>query len=440
VSFILLLAVVGGLAFRGTSPEDRQRCLGIALTLARRVKTEVTEPGQERELRESLRAQTRHVLVTPALVAINVMVFAGMLFSASAISNPETLVAWGASLGTRTTNGEWWRLVMSTFVHTGTLHLLVNVAILVQIGTLLERLVGRLAFAGAYFTAAVFAGLVHLSSSPLLVSAGASGAILGLYGLLVASAIRPRFPRRREDPPPEPDEHAASRVTIPLLGMKRLSAGAAAFIVYGTLGGFVHAAEWTGLVAGAIYALAMGRGAGRLQPATIRVGFATMAAAAIAVACAMPLRNIANVKPEIIRVLAMEERTVAAYRAASDAFARGRLSAESLARLAERTIVPELQATDARLKSLENVPAEQQALVADARNYLRLRSTSWRVRAEAIRKTNADPRGAPGPAAASARLQAEARFRSNLSVLAKAETAERVALTALQRIKDAPPL
>jgi hypothetical protein len=44
---------------------------------------------------------------------------------------------------------------------------------------------------------------------------------------------------------------------------------------------------------------------------------------------------------------ATEERTVATHRAASDAFA-GRITAEALAQLAERTIVPELQAADAR--------------------------------------------------------------------------------------------
>ena len=42
------------------------------------------------------------------------------------------------------------------------------------------------------------------------------------------------------------------------------------------------------------------------------------AAAAIAIAFALPLRNIANVKPEIVNVLATEERTVAVYREASD--------------------------------------------------------------------------------------------------------------------------
>jgi rhomboid protease GluP len=443
VAFLLLLAVVGVLTYRMTTPEDRKRYLGIALAFAQRLKTEVTEPGPEQELRDALRARMPYALVTLALVAVSVIVFVGMLAGARAIGDPDTLVAWGASTGIRTTNGEWWRLVTSTFVHPGVLHLLVNAAILFQVGTLLERLVGRLALAGAYLSSAAFAGLVHVSSYPLAVNAGSSAAIFGLYGFLVASAIWPLFQRRDEEPPPEAEEETEDvpvKATIPLLGMKRLGAGAAVFIVYSVLGGYVHAAELVGLVTGAIYALVLGPGGGAPQSKTIRIAVATIAAAAIAVACAMPLRNIANVKPEIVRVLATEERTAAAYQAASDAFKKGRLSAEALAQLAERTIVPELQAVDARLTGLANVPAEQQPLVADARDYLRLRSASWRARAEAIRKTNLDSRGAAKPAAAdaSSRLQAEARYRSHIAVTAKAETAERLALEAFQRIKSAP--
>jgi rhomboid protease GluP len=352
------------------------------------------------------------------------------------------LVAWGASFGPRTTNGEWWRLVTSTFVHTGTLHLLVNMAVLLQVGAVLERLVGRLAFTGVYLSAGTFVGLANLSSRPLAVTAGASGAIFGLYGLLLAAAIWQLLQRRREDRPLEEEDPAETSTTMPLMVTKRLGAGAAVFIVYSALSGFAHSAEWTGLLVGAMYGLILGRHVSREEPKSNRLAVAVAAAAVIAIACAIPLRNIANVTPEITRVLATEERTAASYRAASDAFTRGRMTADALARLAERTIVPELQATDARLTALTNVPPEQQPLVTDAREYLRLRLTSWRARADAIRKTNLDPRGAPraGAADANSRLQAEARFRSNLAALGKAEGAERAALVAFQRIKSAPPL
>ena len=52
-------------------------------------------------------------------MVLNVLVFVLMIFSPGAVSDPETLVSWGASVGPRTTNGEWWRVITSLFVHGG---------------------------------------------------------------------------------------------------------------------------------------------------------------------------------------------------------------------------------------------------------------------------------------------------------------------------------
>src|SRR5258706_12391556 len=121
------------------------------MTVVQRLKVAATEPGPEFEsFCDALRARTAHPFVTLVLVAVNVAVFGAMLFGAGAISDPNTLVAWGASLGTRTTNGEWWRLLTSTFVHLGLLHLLVNMAVLIQLGPCLERFVGRLPLPAGY--------------------------------------------------------------------------------------------------------------------------------------------------------------------------------------------------------------------------------------------------------------------------------------------------
>ncbi len=441
MNFIILLAVFGGLAYHVTSPEERKRCLAIAMGFVRRLKVATTEPRPEHELfRDALRARTSHVLVTPAIVLISATVVGGMLFGATAIGDPDTLVAWGASLGTRTTNGEWWRLATSTFVHTGMLHLLVDVAVLIQLGGILERLVGRLTFTAVYLSAGAFAGLVNLSSHPVAVTVGTSGAIFGLYGLLLAWLIWQIFHGYRGNPEPDAEESAAPRGTIPVITMKRLGVGAAVFIVYSALSGLARAAEFTGLLVGLMYGIVLARRVSEKGPRTRHVVFAMVATGAIAVACAMALRNITDVQPEIARVLATEERTAVAYQAGFDAFKRGRMTAEALAQLAEGTIMPELQAADARLKALNNVPPEHQPLVADAREYLRLRCASWRARAEAIRRTYTGPRRAPeGAADASWRLQAEARFRSNMVAMGNAEGAERASLEAFQRIRRATP-
>src|SRR5207245_3590923 len=96
--------------------------------------------------------------------------------------------------------------------------------------------------------------------------------------------------------------------------------GAAVFLLYSALNGFLHTAELTALVVGLIGGLALGRRLSLEGPRPYHVGAAMAASVAIAVACAIPLRNIADVTPEIARVLATEERTAATYQTAWDAF------------------------------------------------------------------------------------------------------------------------
>jgi membrane associated rhomboid family serine protease len=460
VNILLLLAVFAGLAYKMTPPENRERYLAIAMRHVRRLKLAAAEPGPEYEaFQAALRARTRHALVAPAIAGIGVLIVIGMIGGAGAIGDRDTLLAWGANLGTRTTNGEWWRLLTSPFVHTGTLHLLVNAAVLIQMGAVLERLAGRFVFAAVYLGAGIFAGLVSISSYPVAVTTGASGAIAGLYGLLLAvltwqtvdELIWLRSRRRLEDADgredgngdenADADARADRGVTIPLMAMKRLGVGAAVFFVYSALAGLLHTAEFAGLAIGLIHGLVLGRRAGHQQPSTRYVGAAMAATALIAALCAVPLRHIVDVTPEILGVLATEERTAAAFQTARGAFGKQRIGAEALAQLAELTIVPELEAADARLEALGRVPLEHQELVADAREYLRLRATSWRAQAAAIRKMATGPRAAPaGQTAEAWRLQAEARLRSNTAATGKAEGTDRASLQAFSRLKTTAPL
>jgi len=338
--------------------------------------------------------------------------------------------------------------VTSTFVNSGTLQLVITVAVLCQLGAALERLVGPLAFGAVYVSAGAFATLIGLSLHPVSVSAAAPAALLGLYGLLIALLAWQLFQQRGGDPDPgvapeqepgqEPDAESigAMPATMPLVVIKRLGCGFGIFIVSIALNGLAGTAEAGGLFVGLAYGLVLGWSVVDRRPRIGHVAAAIAAAATIAIACALPLRNIADVKPEIAGAIAAEERTSAAYRSALDAFKKGHLTAEALAEVAERTNVPALQAVDARLEALRNVPPEHRALVDDAREYLRLRCQSWRLRAAAIRKTDTTLHRAHDRAAdASSRLQAEARFRSDMVAQGNAEGAERASLVAFQRLR-----
>jgi hypothetical protein len=141
------------------------------------------------------------------------------------------------------------------------------------------------------------------------------------------------------------------------------------------------------------------------------------------------------------RVVGVEDRTASAYQTAVDRFKKGRISAEALALMIDRTIIPELEAAGTRLKALDRVPHEQQPLVAAAQDYVRLRFESWRLRAEGLRKTDvlahrADGRGEQA-SNESWRLGAEARHRANLVLLGKAEETELASLEALHTIRPA---
>ena len=119
----------------GNDAEDRARYLRMAVDAAKEVKTAAQKPRPEYEsFREALRVRTRYPFVTVAIVASTQRSSASCLFGPTPISNPATLLDWGASVGPRTTNGEWWRLVTSTVLHTSMLHVLVNVAVLLQVG------------------------------------------------------------------------------------------------------------------------------------------------------------------------------------------------------------------------------------------------------------------------------------------------------------------
>jgi len=421
-----LLIVLGGFAFYVMTPEERARLVRALLAAIRHLKYTAIQRRPTREaFHDALRARTRWVLVTPALVALNATIFTFMLFGPGALSDPETLVGWGGNFGPRTTNGEWWRLVTTMFVHSGMLHLLANIAGLVQLGLILERLVGHLTFAAVYVAAGVFASLVSLSAAPVAVSVGAAGAIFGIYGLLLASSIWGMLHR--------------STVTIPLRAMKRLGPAAAVFILYSVAtDGIESRAALAGLVTGCVAGLVLARGVSDRKPPARRVAAAMATTAVIAVALAFPLRRLADVRPEMERVVAVEDRTASAYKTGVDRFRSGRITAEALAQLIDRTIVPELHAAQARLKALDRVPHEHQPLVASAEEYLRLRDESWRLRAEGLHKAKGLTRGeADRTRDENWRLRAEGQHRANMLTLGEADRTERASLEALQRIRPA---
>ena len=138
--------------------------------------------------------------MTVGLVLLNVLVFLAMGWQTGATPGQgnSAALAWGANFGPATQHGEWWRLLTAQFIHFGPLHLVANMWALWDVGRLLERLLGRPRFLGVYLAAGAGGNLVALLvHGNQLVSAGASGAVFGLYGALIIFLCSER---RRMDP------------------------------------------------------------------------------------------------------------------------------------------------------------------------------------------------------------------------------------------------
>jgi hypothetical protein len=67
---------------------------------------------------------------------------------------------------------------------------------------------------------------------------------------------------------------------------------------------------------------------------------------------------------------------------------RQRVDTKALTELIESSIVPQLNRAAFAIATLDAVTPEHRPLVVSAKEYLRLREASWRLRAEGLRKGN----------------------------------------------------
>lgn len=399
VTFLTLL-VLGGVALYVMTPEERAQLLRALLNAVVQAIRTAMQPSPGDPFNTFLLARTRWAIVTPLLVALNVLVFMLMLVGPGPLSDPQTLIAWGGNFAPRTTNGEWWRLVSATFVHAGMLHLLATTAALLPLGVVVERAVGPIAFTAVYLAAGILANVISLwTTSSMHVGVGASGALFGMYGLALASAgwallSRPATP-------------------IPPTTLKWIGAGAAIFFLYNLNTAMLGTmSELAALTTGVVAGLLMARGIAHDKPAMRRAVPVMAVAVLIAFVGMVPVRGVADVRPEIARVIAAEEKTAEAYDKAVAKFRRGWISNEALVEVIDRTIEPELQAVRTRLNAVRGVPPEHMPLVHAAEQYFELREQSWRRRAEGL-------------------------LESDMEMLREADRTERAALDAFQRMKPA---
>jgi len=203
---------------------------------------------------------------TIALLVANIFVFilmwqsSGMNFSVLNFFSYDVLVAYGAKVNYLVREQhQWWRLITPIFIHINLLHLMVNMYSLWVVGPYVEKLYGSAKFVVFW----IVTGIASIVASYLTVlppdrqvgrlgsflfktmdapSAGASGALFGLVGVLFVFGIK----YRRELP--EGFKRAFGTGLIPMIGLNL-------FIGFVGRGLIDNAAHLGGLVAGAFMAL-----------------------------------------------------------------------------------------------------------------------------------------------------------------------------------------
>lgn len=415
----LVILFVAGYAVYVMTPEER-------LKVWRSVETKYWTANdaaakvlpEDEPFRAALRARTPKPLFVPAIIGVNLLVFIGMLLSSRSFADPSLLIDWGASFGPKTSNGEWWRLATSLFVHAGFIHVVVMTVGIAQVGITLERMLGPAAIAAVYMSAGLLSSLERISSHPMDVNAGAAASVLGVYGLLgstllwnalqqkqgaVAQSVTPEQPTAQETlnlrgivapledrgaPTAEsPSVTASGAAFVPTTTLKRMAPAAGLFALYTLASGF-GTPEMTALLAGVLCGLLFARRSAQQATPPLHAVAAFGVTALIMMASAAMLCGVADVRPEIARVVALETSTAGAYQKAVVQFRNGALTAQALEKVITQKIVPELRQAHARLKAVSGVPAEHRPLVADAEEYFRLRDESWCLRADALRKSN----------------------------------------------------
>jgi membrane associated rhomboid family serine protease len=145
----------------------------------------------------------RTSIATYVLIGINLIVYGILAFQQQNFlmdSNVDSLAILhaGANLNPLTLGGQPWRMITSMFLHFGILHLLVNMYALFSLGTLLEPAIGTVRYLLVYFFCGIAAGLASLIFNLYTPSAGASGALFGLFGYRLGAEVIGSFHDRQK--------------------------------------------------------------------------------------------------------------------------------------------------------------------------------------------------------------------------------------------------
>ncbi|APW36695.1 hypothetical protein RD110_05390 [Rhodoferax koreense] len=294
---------------------------------------------------------TPHTWALYLVVATNVAVWGLQLADGISPTTPKPaqLHQWGAnSAAAVLLDREYWRLLTAPFLHGGASHLGFNMLALWAAGRQLSRLLGNAQFGLVYLATALCGSVASLhSAGQSSVSVGASGAVFGVLGALLAASLQYRH-------------------RLPPHDSRRLWAGLGLFVVYSLAYGFTqsnvdNAAHVGGLVAGLLLGLLL-KGRFDLAAAGQRPAYAglAMAGTAAAVVFGVMTTPVPQVWPgaiyeaqESLRVITPQFHAVfQGLELAGQRRQQGQINRRQYLAYAEQVAAPQCQRIAARLRQL----------------------------------------------------------------------------------------
>ena len=327
------------------------------------------EESDEFERRLDLTTPTAWVIYV--LIATNLIVFVAMAYSQGGRLTPDIpeLLRWGADFGPLTTAGDWWRMVTNLFVHIGLLHLLANMVALGYVGRTVERMLGNSAFLATYLIAGLGGSLASLAWNPLLVSAGASGAVFGVYAALLGVLWRERGG------------------SIPKQVFEQLKWFAIVFVVYNTIGAFGRsnvdmAAHVGGAICGFLCGLFFAEPMTtvperRLHKGLIAAGVTLVLGTVAGLGLRVAYANLGEIAATVDQIVALDEKDALALKKAATARKHGDLAQADFDALIEKELLPDWRSARARLDALAPYPFSIRRRIERIAHYMQVRQSEW---------------------------------------------------------------
>lgn len=324
-----------------------------------------TEAEETAAFKRTLATITPRVVVTYALILANFAVFVAMCISGADFMNPRVadLLRFGAEYGPLTTGAEPWRLFTALFVHIGFQHLIYNLIALTYVGPVVERMLGNVGFLVLYVVAGLCGSLWAVYLNPLQVSAGASGAVFGIYGALFALLwlAGPSIP-----------EHVRSSLRRFVLLFVGFNA------IYSLLPRVSFAAHFGGIVAGFLAGMLLAQPLrAQSRPSRLLRNVALVACGAVVVAVSIAglharYRNL----DALAALLDRANVAMSTFSAADKRVDRNKMSDADFASLIEGKLLPEWRSVRASLTDT-SVPATFAGEIGPIVDYMRIREDAW---------------------------------------------------------------